>query len=78
MAPITELNLLGQPVAPLAIIATPGADSFAKLIDKRLVEMFKGTENAPQNGKDTYIIDTLYPRFTSGDGKALITDTVRG
>ena len=78
MAPFSELNLQGQPVAPLAIIATPGADDFAKLIDKRLVEMFKGTDHAPQDGKDSYIIETLYPRFTSGDGKALITETVRG
>ena len=51
---------------------------YMDFLDKRLVEMFKGTDHAPENGKDSYIIETLYPRFTSGDGKALITETVRG
>ena len=78
MVPLDDFKLSGNPVAPLALIATPGAEEFAKLIDERLKKLFKDTDFYPQNGKDTYIIDSIYPRFTSGDGKALLNETVRG
>lgn len=67
-----------RPKGPLAIIATPGARELAELIDKKLVEWYKsvGIEGSLQ--KDTFIIDSSCPRFTSGDGKAIIMETLRG
>lgn len=67
------------PAAPLAIIATPGAKELAELVDKRLVKMYK--ESAPKNvkiKKDTFLVDSACPRFTSGDAKGMIMETVRG
>ena len=67
-----------RPKGPLAILATPGARELAELIDKKLVEWYKsvGIEGSLQ--KDTFIIDSSCPRFTSGDGKAIIMETLRG
>ena len=67
-----------RPKGPLAIIATPGARELAELIDKKLVEWYKsvGIEGSLQ--KDTFIVDSSCPRFTSGDGKAIIMETLRG
>lgn len=67
-----------RPKGPLAIIATPGARELAELIDKKLVEWYKsvGIEGSLQ--KDSFIIDSSCPRFTSGDGKAIIMETLRG
>lgn len=63
--------------APLAIIALPGAAELTKMIDKRLVELFKQS-NTNYISRDSFVIETSYPRFTTGDGKALISETVRG
>ena len=43
MVPLDDFKLSGNPVAPLALIATPGAEEFAKLIDERLKKLFKDT-----------------------------------
>lgn len=67
------------PAAPLAIIATPGAQELAELIDKRLVQMYN--ESAPAKmriKKGSFLIKANCPRFTSGDGKGMIMETVRG
>lgn len=64
--------------APLAIIATPGADELARSIDKRLVKLFQEVNTNKYISKDTFIIESSYPRFTTGDGKAMISETVRG
>lgn len=64
--------------APMAIIALPGAAELAKKIDKRLVKLFNETKTRNYATKDTFLIDAEFPRFTTGDGKALISQTVRG
>ena len=60
--------------APLGIIATEGAKELAGRIDAYLVKWAKeaGIE------KDTFIIESECPRFSSGDAKGLIKSTVRG
>lgn len=63
--------------APLSIIALPGAEELAQKIDRYLVEWYKGDCTSGIK-KDTFITDTSYPRFTTGDGKAMINETVRG
>ncbi len=64
----------------LGLIALPGALEFSKAVDKYLVSWFN--EEAERQGKpyrkNTFLINTTFPRFSSGEGKALITESVRG
>ncbi len=61
-------------VAPLGIIATEGARELADKINAHLVKWAKdgGID------RDTFIVDSECPRFSSGDGKGLIKSTIRG
>ncbi len=70
----TELFIGSDGVAELGLIATPGAQELTALIDQHLVEWAKkkGVE------KDTFIIPSECPRFSSGDGKGVIRKSVRG
>lgn len=75
-----EFSVFGEkPDAPLAIIATPGAEDLAKQIDRRLVSMYnEGATGKSRLQKDTFIIKSDCPRFTNGDAKGIIYETVRG
>lgn len=69
-----------SPVAPLGLIVLKGAEELGKLIDKYLVDWYNrdvGNKN-PRFKKDTFIIKSSCPRFTTGDGKAIIEESVRG
>lgn len=61
-------------VASLGLIAMDGAKDLGEKINNYLVKWGKdqGIE------KDSYLIETDCPRFSSGDGKGLIRSTVRG
>ncbi len=61
-------------VAPLGIIAMNGTQELSTEINDYLVDWYKqgGIET------DSFLIDADCPRFSSGDGKALIKSTVRG
>ena len=61
-------------VAEPALIACPGAEELAKLIDSHLVAWAKevGID------KDTFIVECACPRFQSGDAKGLVKQSVRG
>ena len=61
-------------VAQPALIACPGAEELAKLIDNHLVSWAK--EVGIQ--KDTFIVECDCPRFQSGDAKGLVKQSVRG
>ena len=63
-----------QVVAPLGIIAMPGAEQLGAQINQFLVSW------ANENGipDRNYLIDCECPRFASGDGKGLIKSTIRG
>lgn len=61
-------------VAPLGLIATESVTELGQKIDNYLVEWAR-------NGgydKDTFLVESQCPRFSSGDGKGLIKSTVRG
>ncbi len=64
----------------LAILPTEGAKELAQMVDKYLVNWHN--EEAARLGMDTrvetFIIDSKCPRFTTGDGKGIINDSVRG
>lgn len=63
-----------QQVAELGLIAAPGAKELSDKINAHLVRWSRETAI----NKDTYIIESECPRFSSGDGKGLIKSTVRG
>ncbi len=75
-----EFSVFGEtPFAPLAIIATPGSEELAELIDKRLVSWYnQAQEMTHKTKKSTFLVRTECPRFTNGDAKAVIYETVRG
>ena len=61
-------------IAPLALIATPGARELVKLIDGWLKQWLK----KDLDDRDTFILDSDCPRFTNGEAKGIVFDTVRG
>ncbi len=61
---------------PLALIALPGAEEMAQKIDKYLVEWYN--DEREKITKNTFIVPSNYPRFTTGDGKAMVLDSIRG
>lgn len=74
-----DFSVFGEtPSAPIALIATPGAEELAELIDKRLIKLFKDSHLGKKLQKDTFILNSSCPRFTNGDAKGLINETVRG
>ena len=58
----------------IGLIALPGAEELGKKIDNWLVQWTRGTSEE----RETFLIDVECPRFSSGDGKALIKESVRG
>lgn len=69
-----------SPVAPLGLVVLEGAKDLGKLIDSFLVQWYNrdiGKKNVKFK-KDTFIISSSCPRFTTGDGKGIINETVRG
>lgn len=69
-----------SPVAPLGLIVMEGAQDLGKLVDGYLVNWYNrdiGQKNAKFR-RDTFIVDSKCPRFTTGDGKGMINETVRG
>lgn len=85
MARLTAQNVETIPYGPLGIIAMPGCEAFADKVDKYLVQWRK-TQALEHQGsiafygyqRETYKIDISNPRFGSGEGKAVINETVRG
>ena len=54
----------------LGIITLDGAKDFAKMVDGYLVQWYNAEaekQNKPFR-KSTFILDCVFPRFTSGDG----------
>ncbi len=82
-----ELQYLenAMPVAPLKVVALDSAIKLGKNIDNYLVEFRKKTINDFKhdpafNGyvEPTYLINAECPRFGTGEGKAVFSDSVRG
>ncbi len=77
----TEIFDEPTPVAPLGLIVMEGARELGKKIDSYLVNWYNrdlSKHNQNFTRRDTFIIDTHCPRFTTGDGKGMINDSVRG
>ncbi len=72
------------PFAPLGLISLAGSRELGDLVDKNLVlQRRSNVENGyvplhfPAYMRDSYLIDHITPRFASGEGKAIIKETVR-
>lgn len=85
MARITANEVQTIPYGPLGIIALPGCEALAKKVDEYLVKWRDEQTTKEKNTiafygyqRDSYIIDTTVARFGSGEGKAVINDTIRG
>ncbi len=61
-------------VAPLGLIAMEGAKELGEKVNSYLTKW----ANEGEFFKDTFLVETSCPRFSSGDGKGLIKQTVRG
>jgi len=71
------------PVGPLGIIPMQGTQELAALVDKHLVSKRKtmySEDNALSKHylRESYIISASCPRFSTGDAKGVIHETVRG
>ena len=80
-----EILLENLPVGPLGIIALPSCKEMGEKIDAYIASWRKASSveyvsNIPANGykKDSYLIDVKVPRFGSGEGKGVISQSVRG
>lgn len=77
----TEVFDEPTPVAPLGLIVMEGARELGKKVDNFLVNWYNrdlSKHNRNFVKKDTFILDSHCPRFTTGDGKGMINDGVRG
>ncbi len=61
-------------VAPLRLIPLRGARELAEKIDHYLVNWAAGSFFS----EDTFIVESECPRFSSGDGKGMIKESIRG
>lgn len=72
-------------VAPLKLLVHESAKDLGNIVDKYIIESRK-TINRPHKEspayigyeEQTYILDSSCPRFGSGEGKAVINESVRG
>ena len=64
----------------LALIATEGAKELGKRVDAFLVDMYNNEAKLHNidTSVNTFLIDNKCPRFTTGDGKGIINESVRG
>ena len=73
------------PNGPLGIIALPGCEEMAEKIDRYLVKWRSQQESEHKTTiafsgyeRDTYILNTSFPRFGTGEGKCSLHESVRG
>lgn len=73
------------PVAPLKIIATESCKDFADKVNEYLVDFRANVHNDLKKdpafqgySEGNYLLDAVCPRFGSGEGKAILNESVRG
>lgn len=73
-------HLEHRQVAKLGIIAMDGAKELGEKVDKHLRQFYSEKTPHPdeQHGEDSFLLSCTCPRFQSGDGKAMIHESVRG
>ncbi len=73
------------PVAPLKIIALESCAKLGQEINHYLVDFRKHVEHSAKGSaalygyvEDNYLVDSICPRFGSGEGKGIINESIRG
>ncbi len=73
------------PQGRLGIIAMKGCEDLAKRVSDQILECRSQFQNASDTNlhlkgyhRDSYIIKANFPRFATGEGKAVITESIRG
>lgn len=73
------------PYGPLGIIAIPGCEELAQKIDRYIVKWRAQKQSEHKHSiafsgyeRETYIINALFPRFGTGEGKGTLSESVRG
>ncbi|MBQ6019247.1 MAG: ribose-phosphate pyrophosphokinase [Clostridia bacterium] len=78
-------ELTALPIGKLGIIATPGCEELAKKVNDYIVGYRSEIKMSHKYSilfdgylKDNYIIDANFTRFSTGEGKVVISESVRG
>lgn len=69
------------PIGRLSLAAGTGCEEFSRKVDKYLIEWRKGRAEETlydDYNRDTYLIDLRQPRFSSGEAKCELLESVRG
>ncbi len=77
----TEVFNEPSSVGPLGLIVLDGAQKLGALVDRYLVNWYNRDISKKHQDfvkKETFILGSYFPRFTTGDGKGVISDSVRG
>lgn len=82
---MTTHELLSTPVGPLGIIAMEGCQELGEKVNEYLVTWRDQPDasdipllTVPGWNRDDFLIDCRCPRFSNGEGKGIIHETVRG
>lgn len=75
LAPGEPLFHAGRAHSPLALLAAPGSEDLCAKIDYYLTKWYN-EEN--EDKVDSFIITPKCPRFSTGDGKGVIEQSIRG
>ena len=83
--PNTEQLEHSMPVAAMKLLAPKAALPLAEKINYHLVEYRRSLQNNVKNDpafhgymEDNYLMEVECPRFGTGEGKAILRDSVRG
>ena len=85
MASIKVSEFTNIPQGKLGLIALRGSETLAQKINDAIVACRKDFEIEHENAivfdgyhKDSYLINVEFPRFSTGEGKCVINDSIRG
>jgi ribose-phosphate pyrophosphokinase len=74
-----------RPIGPLGLVAMNGCDGLGQRVNEYLVRWTEEPENAdqvliayPGYERQSFLLPVDTPRFSSGEGKAVIRETIRG
>lgn len=80
-----KLEQTSNPVAPLALIVLPSAEKLGEKINKWIHYFRIGDHNAHRSDptydgyyEEDYRLPLVLPRFSTGEGKAVLQDSTRG
>ena len=85
MSPFVREDIYNMPQGKLGIIAMKGCEELANKIDNYIVNSRKCFDCRLKDHicldgyqRDSYLVDVSFPRFSTGEGKAVINQTIRG